>query len=175
MSTISQYLIKSNSNDIYVTPEELRLLIVNSELEKSVSIFEIFREEDIPPRKLDVDELNNIGGLLLWYRTKDDAKRAYTEILQLAADNLPPVSLDIEFAYLSMPEMSYCLALRGFSVFEGVIEDWLTRLSYKAIEEEIEQGAMVFNYYADNAEIFQSASFTSNSAPRKVEELKSES
>ncbi len=172
MTNIKAYLIKHDCNEITVSPEELRLLILNDILKKTSNIFEISGNNRISLQQTIHHKLNSSGGLILWYRSQQDATNAYTEILQLAASNLPPVSCEIELAYLSGLEMSYCLAMRSLSIFENIIEDWLKQLSYKNVEEEIEQGIMVFDYYTEHAEIIQSASFTSNSAPRKIEKLK---
>ncbi len=171
MTTIETYLIKTSKNEIIVSPEELRLIILNSALNESTNIREIFSDNRVSNRQITHNELNSAGGLILWYRSQQDASDAYTEIIQLAANNLPPVSFDIELAYLSGFEMNYCLALRGYSVFESVIEEWLKKLGYKNVEEEIEQGIMVFDYYSEHAKIIQSTSFTSALAPRRIEEL----
>ncbi len=171
MTLIETYLIKQDGREIIVSPEELRLIISNSVLSDNADVFEMFDNERVSSRQITREELNSQGGLILWYRSRQDATDAYTEILQLASNDLPPVSFDIELAYLSGFEMNYCLALRAYSIFESVIEDWLKQLSYKNVEEEIEQGVMVFDYYSQHADVIQSASFTSNSAPRKLDAI----
>ncbi len=174
MPEITGYLITTSLNhEIDLTAEELRLIIENHSDIMQYVISEKMEYNTLPSalRKVSCEQLRSDGGLLLWYRDSSQSTRAYSEIINNSVDNLPPLTLTIEQASIDGLEFSACLAVRCKSVFEAPAESWLKNVKSGTIEEDIEQGAMVFDYYRENAVVMQSATLTSNQAPRRIQEL----
>ncbi len=149
-------VIQNDSENIY-SPEKLRLLLARSP--NNIKVYEIHKSSSnntYIERK--VKKPDEKSCLLYWFRSNNDAENAFNKIIHTIYQkgNFPPVSIQIELARLNTYEMNHCIAYHCYRIFEPLIENWIKSLSYDIIEEEIEQGPFVLDYYKKSAQIINS-------------------
>lgn len=164
-----RYGKESTSNNL--SAEELRIKL-QKELKRNggderklQDIYELFREGE-GNRRIIAKKLTRPyypSCLIYWFSNRTCAESALEGMLEniIQGGRFPPVSIPMELAYLPTYEFNYCIVFRTFSLFISLLEEWIGSLNYSPIEEYIEEGKEVLEYYKQNATIIRSVNITS--------------
>jgi hypothetical protein len=153
---ITGYLLrKKNGEELSLTGDAVNRMLEAGEILSDWVLYEEveFSGKSAHRREIPSNRWFESGGLLLWYRNCADVKNAYIDLTKKADEHQPPVSISLELSEIDGGEMHHCVAIRTFSIFEWLADHWLATLNVQPVEEEIEQGPAVFNYYSQHAKI----------------------
>jgi hypothetical protein len=166
---------KKSGSQMAITSQELRLLL--DEDNRCILPLQTHRivprveDGDFGLARIEPEQIMNEGILLLWYRSRSDAREASECLARLAQTHFPPVTITIELAYLPALEMNYCLAILHYDIFQCQIENWLNSLVYRPREQEIEQGGLALKFYREEAQVEQSLTLSGGETPRAAADL----